>query len=251
MAERPTTSAASGGLQRVQVIMLDAGGVLLHPNFDWIVARSAELSISVTRDALHLAYYKAIYNVDVEDVGQRGGMAVDNEEIRAFLMINLLVGAGVGTDAATAAAPALARQAARSFPRESDIFHFAMPGLRDKLERLRDAGFLIAVASNNDGALDAQLDNVGVSDLFEVRLDSGIEGVAKPDPELLLRAASALRIEPCDCAYVGDIDRVDGVAARAANMSFTLLDPLAQPRPSNPRIVRDLDALHAVYSPPR
>ena len=165
----------------------------------------------------------------------------DFDEIRRFLMVKLLVHAGVGLDDAEPAAAALAKAASERFPRESDIFHFAMPGLRERLERLRDAGFLLGVASNNDGALEAQLENVGVRDLFEVRLDSGIEGVAKPDPEFLLRAARRMDVEPGDCLYIGDIDRVDGAAARGAGMHFALLDPLAQPRASKPRTIRDLD----------
>jgi putative hydrolase of the HAD superfamily len=98
------------------------------------------------------------------------------------------------------------------------------------------------MASNNDGALRAQLCSVGIHDLFSpaALMDSGVEGVAKPDPELPLRAARALGVTPSRCLFVGDVDRVDGAAARAAGMPFALLDPLGQERPARPLVIRSL-----------
>jgi FMN phosphatase YigB (HAD superfamily) len=75
-------------------------------------------------------------------------------------------------------------------------------------------------------------------------MDSGVEGVAKPDPELPLRAARALEVTPARCLFVGDVDRVDGAAARAAGMQFALLDPLGQERPARPLVIGGLAAIH-------
>jgi HAD superfamily hydrolase (TIGR01549 family) len=231
----------------IAAVILDAGGVLLHPDLDWISARAAELGISVTRTQLHRGFYRLIYRVDCELLADRQGMAVTTDEIRLMLMRGLLASAG-GDQVETIAAQ-LARQAAIDFPREGDIFHWAMPGIRQRLLRLQAAGFAIGVASNNDGSLQSQLERVGIDDLLPVRLDSAVEGVAKPDPELLLRAARALGVDPPDCLYVGDLDRVDGAAARAAGMHFALLDPLAQPRPAKPRCIADLDQIHRDFRP--
>jgi putative hydrolase of the HAD superfamily len=119
-----------------------------------------------------------------------------------------------------------------------------MPGIEAKLRRIKGAGFILGCASNNDDALEAQLTSVGVCHLFSTLKDSGREGVAKPDPELLLRAARDLQVPPELCVYIGDVDRVDGQAARAAGMAFALLDPLCQKRPQNPLCIRDLDQIH-------
>lgn len=226
-----------------KALIFDAGGVLLHPNFDWISEQATTLDVEVSVAELHHGYYRAICAVDYDAAMQREGMALNSAGIRAFLLRHLLGGAGVDAEKVEAVVGPLARRMVERFPRESDIFHWSMPGVRAAIAALKQAGFALAVASNNDGALDAQLTQVGLFDLFEVRLDSGIEGVAKPDPELLWRAARAIGHRPEDCLYVGDIDRVDGAAARAAGMSFLLLDPLGQPRASSPQIVASLDQL--------
>lgn len=228
----------------IGAVILDAGGVILHPDFDWLSARAAEHGASLTQAGLHQAYYRMIHAVDLDDRMAREGMAVSSDDVRRYLMTQLLIGCRLSIARAEELAPVMARAAAERFPRESDIFHWSMPGTRERLERLQDAGFRLALASNNDGALAAQLSSVGLSDLFSVALDSGVEGVAKPEPELLLRAARAIAVEPDACLFVGDIDRVDGRAARAAKMAFALLDPLRQPRASKPLTIESLDQIH-------
>ncbi len=220
--------------EAIRAVICDAGGVLLHPDFDWICIESSELGAVLSRQDLHLAYYRMIHEVDLDTGMDRRGMAVDSDAIRLYLMTRLLRGANVPEATTDRLAAELARRTATRFPRESDIFHFAMPEVKGQLEGLRAAGFALAVASNNDGALESQLARVELSGLLRVRLDSAIEGVSKPDPELLLRAAEQLSVPPADCLYVGDIDRVDGAAARAAGMHFALLDPVGLPRPTNP-----------------
>jgi len=233
----------------IAAVILDAGGVILHPNFDWIIEQAKSHDIDLRLEDLHLAYYRVMYLVDSDPSMQRGGMAVSTDEIRLFLMSRLLDAAGVKPEAIDRAAPAMAREAGQTFPRESDIYHYAMPQTKAQLEQLKDAGFLLGVASNNDGALEAQLLGAGVDHLFGVALDSGIEGVAKPEPELLLRAARALAVAPESCLFVGDIDRVDGAAARAAKMHFALIDPLAQDRPTQPLAIASLAEIFDHFRP--
>lgn len=229
----------------VRAVLLDAGGVVLYPDLDWIVARAAERGIAATRDQLFLAYYRTILEVDLAEapIGGRGGPALTSLEIRVWFFSHLLGHAGVPQ--AAVCGRQLAEQAQEVFPRESDIYHWAMPGVRAQLERLRRAGYLLGMASNNDGALRDQLRSVGILDLFPpgALMDSGLEGVAKPDPELPLRAARALGVPPALCLFVGDVDRVDGAAARAAGMAFALLDPLGQERPTRPLVIADLAAI--------
>jgi HAD superfamily hydrolase (TIGR01509 family) len=227
----------------VRAVVLDAGGVVLYPNLDWIAARAALIDQhKLTRDQLFLAYYRTIAEVDLTEspIGGRGGPALTSLEIRVWFFSHLLAHAGLPR--AALAGRRLAEQAQECFPRESDIYHWAMPGVREQLEGLRRAGYLLGMASNNDGALRDQLRSVGIDDLFSpaALMDSGVEGVAKPDPELPLRAARALGVTPASCLFVGDVDRVDGAAARAAGMPFALLDPLGQERPARPLVIGSL-----------
>lgn len=223
---------------------MDAGGVLLFPNFDWLLARFGEHGLDgLTREQLHLSYYRTICLLDLDSSMAKRGAAFVDVESRLWFFEQLLLQAGVSADVSRAPALAVAELAAERFPRESDIYHWTMPGLRAKLQAIIDAGFLLGSASNNDDALTAQLTSVGVVDLFGALMDSGAEGVAKPDPELLWRAARQLGVQASQCLYVGDVDRVDGAAARAAGMAFALLDPLNQPRATCPLIIPDLVAV--------
>lgn len=245
------TSQATGcttARRQIRAVILDAGGVILHPNLDWIVDNAAVLGLRVGRQALFEGYYRTIHQLDLDPAMDRRGPAFTSLEVRTWFFSRMLSHAGAGDEQAATVGPLIARRAAATFPRESDIYHWAMPGIRVKLEALAAAGFLLGSASNNDDALTAQLTSVGVIDLFSALKDSGVEGVAKPDPELLLRAARALQVPPAHCLYVGDVDRVDGEAARAAKMAFALLDPLDQPRPTHPHCIRDLAEIVQHYA---
>jgi len=227
--------------RKIQAVICDAGGVLLFPDFDWLIPRFAEHGAGgLTREKLHHAYYRTICALDLDSSMAKHGAAFTNLDSRVWFFSRLLEGAGVAAATAWDPALAVAKLATEQLPRESDIYHWTMPGLRQKLQAILDAGFLLGSASNNDDALEAQLTSVGVADLFSTLKDSGAEGVSKPDPELLWRAAREMGVAAEQCVYVGDVDRVDGAAARAAGMAFVLLDPLGQQRRSGPLIIGDL-----------
>jgi putative hydrolase of the HAD superfamily len=57
-------------------------------------------------------------------------------------------------------------------------------------------------------------------------VDSGLEGVEKPDPRIFAIAAERLAVEPARCAYVGDFHAIDVVGSRAAGMESVLMDPI-------------------------
>lgn len=240
----------SEALAEIEAVISDAGGVLLYPDLDWLSEQLALAGISRDRPALHRAYYRMIHTVDLHPELDYRGLALTSLEVRRWMMLRLAEGAEVNPEQRDGLAHRLARAAQDRFPGEGDIYHWSMPGLRQRLRKLARAGFRLAVASNNDGSLETQLATIGVAELFEARLDSFVEGVAKPEPELLLRAARALEVLPERCLYVGDIDRVDGAAARAAGMHFALLDPLAQPRPSSPLIIGDLVEIERHFRAP-
>ena len=234
----------------IRAVICDAGGVLLFPDLDWLCARFAEHGLTgLSRDQLHLSYYRTICQLDLDASMAKHGAAFTDLQSRVWFFSRLLVHAGVARGVAAAPALAVARLAAELFPRESDIYHWTMPGRRKELEAIKEAGFLLGSASNNDDALFAQLTCVGLVDLFGTLKDSGAEGVSKPDPELLWRAAEELGVAPEQCLYLGDVDRVDGRAARAAGMAFALLDPLGQPRATSPLIIPDLPGLLDHFRP--
>lgn len=94
------------------------------------------------------------------------------------------------------------------------------------LERLRAAGYRLAVISNSDGRASEGLAAAGILDAFELVIDSALVGVEKPDPRIFSITLERMGLLPSEAVYVGDIYEVDVVGGRAAGLDVILLDPL-------------------------
>ena len=92
--------------------------------------------------------------------------------------------------------------------------------VRNCLDRLREVGQRLAVVSNSRSEPHIRGHPRAGRDLpyFELTVSSGTEGVAKPDPEIFLRAVLRLGLPPFEVCYVGDLRNVDARAARAAGL---------------------------------
>ena len=98
-----------------------------------------------------------------------------------------------------------------------------LPGTREALERVRER-YAIAVISNADGRINAVLERCGIRDCFASITDSGIVGHEKPHPEIFAAALRAMRAEPDESLYVGDVYSVDYVGASRFGMQAVLFD---------------------------
>ncbi|HMO97396.1 MAG TPA: HAD-IA family hydrolase, partial [Tepidiformaceae bacterium] len=86
------------------------------------------------------------------------------------------------------------------------------------LDAARAMGLRVGVVSNSEGKLPELFAAVGLGDAFEVIVDSAIEGVRKPDPEIYLLAARRLGAAARDCLAFEDAPA--GIqSARAAGMT--------------------------------
>lgn len=91
-----------------------------------------------------------------------------------------------------------------------------LPGAVEALDAVRRAGLRIGLASVSKNAFTV-LGRLGITDKFDYVVDAATIARGKPDPEIFLRAASALGVVPGDC--LGVEDAVAGVAAiKAAGM---------------------------------
>src|SRR5256885_6098134 len=98
-----------------------------------------------------------------------------------------------------------------------------LPGTREALDRIRQA-YAIAVISNADGRIDAVLRRCGIEDCFPCITDSGHSGCEKPHPAIFEAALRAMKADPSESLYVGDVYSVDYVGARKAGMQAILFD---------------------------
>src|SRR5690349_9404757 len=91
-----------------------------------------------------------------------------------------------------------------------------LPGSASYLENLRVKGIKTALGSASKNA-PLILERLGISSLFDSVVDGNKVHLAKPDPEVFLRAASELNISPASCVVFEDAEA--GVeAARRAGM---------------------------------
>ncbi len=218
----------------VQVLLLDAGGVLVRPNF----ARVSEAlrAHGVPAEASRLA---AADGQATGELDRPPGPGTATDEERGFLHFNRVFElAGIAPSAATAAALADLKR----WHDERNLWEDVLPGVRESLARFRRAGLRLAVVSNANGTVRLLLGRLGLLDAFEAVLDSAVEGVEKPDPRLFRLALERLGAQPAEAVHVGDLYYVDVVGARAAGLRAVLLDERGRwPQADCPRIASLLE----------
>lgn len=120
-----------------------------------------------------------------------------------------------------------------------------MPGARDLLDALADAGVRTALLTRNAAPV-MKL----ILDRFDLAFDlawSREDGPIKPEPDGVLRACRELKVAPARCACVGDF-HYDVRAANAAGAVSVLLAPGEPPTWSDEadHVIARLDELTAL-----
>ncbi|MBN1091319.1 HAD-IA family hydrolase [Blastococcus sp. TML/M2B] len=105
------------------------------------------------------------------------------------------------------------------------------PAMVEAIRRLRAAGLPLGMVSNNVSPMERGGRMDDILDLFDVIVESSIEGIRKPEPEIYVRALDRLsdavgrRIEATDCAYLDDLG-INLKPARALGFStIKVVDP--------------------------
>ncbi len=110
---------------------------------------------------------------------------------------------------------ALADRKERAFREILRVDFPAMPGARDLLEALSEAGFALAVGSSGPPEnIELVLRELGARELFRAVVTARDVTRGKPDPQVFLLAAERLGVAPSRCAVVEDAPA--GVAAAQA-----------------------------------
>ncbi len=101
------------------------------------------------------------------------------------------------------------------------------PALLSRLSEL-SGRFRLGLISNGGGATQrAKLAATGLDTVFaEAVWISAEVGAAKPDVRLFESALQGLGVTPSGALYVGDLEEVDGVGARAAGLRFLQAEAL-------------------------
>ncbi|MCO4762759.1 MAG: HAD-IA family hydrolase [Myxococcales bacterium] len=193
-----------------RTLLLDAGNTLVYLDHS-AVARLTGLSRSRLESGEGVA--KRAYESFL-------ATGADHADGWFAFMAALLTAAGAVGDVA----PLVAR--VRADHDRRNLWCRVPDGLHDALVQLRDAGWRLGVVSNSEGRVRDILSDVGLAPLFEVIVDSGIEGISKPDPRLFQIALQRMGIPAEGTWYVGDVPSVDVDGARAAGLEAALVDSL-------------------------
>jgi HAD superfamily hydrolase (TIGR01509 family) len=207
----------SGG-RAVETVFLDAGGVLVGPDWERVAAVLERHGLRTTESALAAADPPAKREMDVPPTIR----STDDKGRGGIFLRAVLRRAGIAPDAGrleAAVASLLAEDAARS------LWSRVLPGVPEALARLRAAGLKRVVVSNSDGRLEALFRGAGLRDRVDHLLDSGLLGYEKPDPRIFREALRVSGARPDVTVHVGDFYEIDVVGARAAGLRAVLLDP--------------------------
>jgi histidinol-phosphate phosphatase family protein len=162
------------------------------------------------------------------------------------------------------------RPAAVLFDRDGTLIHDVpynsdpgrvepVPGARQALDRLRAASLPLGVVSNQSGvarglitpealrAVNGRVEELlGPFDVWAVCPHDEADrcGCRKPAPGLVVRAARALAVSPCDCVVIGDIGLDMEAAHRAGARGILVPTPvtLREEVTVAPEVARDLAA---------
>ena len=201
----------------IELLSLDAGGVLVFPNFDRISDTFARHGIDVSPDALRAADPHGRFAVDTAD-----RVAATNDADRGSMHFRIMLErAGVPPDVPIQ--PVLAELWA--YHSEHNLWEYVPPYVRPAIERLAATGVPLAIGSNANGIIHRVFERAGLRHYFSVVCDSQLEGVEKPDRRFFEILVARGGSRPETTLHVGDLFHVDVAGARSAGLQAMLFDP--------------------------
>jgi HAD superfamily hydrolase (TIGR01509 family) len=200
----------------LETVFLDAGGVLVYPNWTRISRALAGRGVHVEPDALARAEPLAKKKLDV---GQT--INATNDAGRGWMYFNLIFEeASVPLNAEVEAALA----ELHGYHQESNLWELVPAGVIPALAALRQRGLKLTIVSNANGKLRVLFDRLGLTGCVDCLLDSHDEKIEKPDPRFFDIALERSGARRETTIHVGDLYHVDVVGARAAGLRGVLLD---------------------------
>jgi putative hydrolase of the HAD superfamily len=200
----------------LKTVFLDAGGVLIYPN--WQRVSETMRRHGATVDPAALAAAEPLAKKQIDDAKTVGNTT---DAARSWLYFDLILqGAGVPRSEGVGAALA----ELHAFHKAHNLWEFVPPHVQPALAAIRARGLRMAIVSNANGTLCAHLDRIGVGSLVDCVLDSHDVGVEKPDPRIFEIALERSGADRGSTIHVGDFYQADVAGARAAGIRPVLLD---------------------------
>jgi HAD superfamily hydrolase (TIGR01509 family) len=204
-------------LSGITTVSLDAGGVLVVPNWQRVSDLLAREGISVPVSELRRVEPAARFALD-----EPRRVASSNDAQRGGEYFNRIF-----DDTGVPHGPARERALAAIYEYHSahNLWEDVPQGVASTLTQLSERGFRLVVASNANGLIERVLERQGLLPQFAAVCDSCIEGVEKPDTRFFSIVVQRAGGTPETTLHVGDLFYVDIVGARKAGLHAVLLDP--------------------------
>ena len=204
------------GMPRTETLFLDAGGVLVNPNWTRVAEGLAAHGVTVAPEALAAADPHARRELDTPE-----NLRASSDGRKRWVFMELvLTHAGLSLSDRTEAA----LQEVREYHDRQNLWESIPDEVPDALRRMRALGLRLAVVSNANGTVRALFDRVGLRPLVDLVLDSWEEKVEKPDPRFFELALTRMDARAETTVHVGDLYEADVRGARAAGIEPVLLD---------------------------
>jgi len=220
-------------LSGVRACIFDAGGTLVHPEWSRLSRIAEEVTGRVLRvEEMGRAFAEMLRTFGI-DMQREGFVLPDDTKSEHWTFRRVYLALGLDE---SSCADVIERVAASH--REKHLWCTVDPDAAHVLDELKRQGLIVAVISNTeDGRLSDSLDACGISDRFDLLVDSKLVGHRKPDAAIFRLTLERLNLEPQATAYVGDSYTSDALAACASGLRGILLDPLdIHPESVCPRI---------------
>lgn len=206
----------------VRAVFFDVGNTLVRINYGAIADHLATHGVRVSAATVQRAEWRARVRLDADIAAiPASRRSTETGDTHTRYLRYTLDGLGV-TDEAIIAAVIEWR---RTYNLPIGPWNTVDPDAVRALDETRAAGLRTAVISNSNGTIRSLLDGLGLLPLLDVVLDSGEEGVEKPNPEIFRRALARTGVAANEAVYIGDLYSIDILGARSAGVEAVLIDP--------------------------
>ena len=199
-----------------ETIFLDAGGVLVWPNWTRVCDELRARSIDVDPSALAAADPSVRKSLDDAAI-----IAAAADQRRSWNYFELVL-TNAGVTLSPAAQAALA--SVQDYQRTANIWEHVPDFVPAALQTLRGRGHRLVVVSNANGTVRESFSRLGLAGLVDLVVDSAEEGFEKPDRRLFDVALERAGAQAETTLHAGDFYFIDVVGARAAGLTPVLVD---------------------------
>ena len=202
----------------IHTLFLDAGGVLVWPNW-WRIADTLRgHGVEVAAESLAAADPQVRKTLDTPR--ELSGLIDQQRSSKYYEM--LLSHSGVALPLSSRAESALADL--RHYHATENLWEYVPDFVPPALAKLRRMGLKLVVVSNANGTLVKAFHRVGLAAMVDVLLDSQEVGIEKPDRRLFETALKRSGADRESTIHVGDFYNIDVMGARNAGLRAILVD---------------------------